>query len=502
MLKNDSVGDDESGEAHSDDRDLLSIASPLSSKGYFDSPVEDSVEDDDILLRDIQISSNAKTSREHLNSGSDDLLVTDTITNRSSNQPESDDCDVKVSSTNIRLNHKFENYSIIDDVIISPITKELIDRSRQELERRRQKRLSSSSQMSSTLLSDSGSSVLDETTEPQLTNALVTEPIEAQNPFEDPVLVATFFQQQDSFDAPTSDESMIVTQNVTATPKDSDVPITYNVFVVDLNDADKECPEARPSGNLSEGFPDPAQESESSHRQISVVSETDNSTTSLDYEAIFASKRNSSVYTKHESSYQSMVSTLSHQVPVFGDQQDPTCRGRAGWIIFMAVVMLLVILLAALVNKPTATDILTPTTSPSAEPPTELPTSPPSAQPTPKPRTQAPVPVVARPSTTPTLLSTSSLPPFLFPFLTFPPLNSPTGSNQFTSAPAILVAQGVTPSLPTATANAGTPTPIMPSMSSAASPQNFLRWTFPPAALVQPTTRRLRSGGGEQQSKQ
>lgn len=478
MLKNASVADDESGEAHNDDRDLLSIASPLSSKGYFDSPVEDSIDDDDILLRDIQISSKTKASHEHLSSARVDLLGSDTVTNRSKNQHETDNCNLNIRSSNISLTHKFENYSCTDDVIISPVTKELIDRSRRELERRRQKRQSSSSQISSTLLSDSSSSILEEITEQQFTNPSVADPVQALNPFEDPVLLAQFFQEQNSFDAATSDESMITKQNGTDTPKDSDVPIAYNAFVVELNDVDTECPETRPTGNLAEQFPGPAPEGESSHRRTSLVTETENSATSLDYETIFGSKRNSSVHTKHDSSYQSMFSTISHQIHVFGDQQDPTCRGRIVWLVFIAVVMMLVILLAALIHKPTTSDLLTPTTSPSAEPPTTVPTFPPSTKPTTKPRTQAPVPVVARPSTTPTPSASSTLPPFLFPFLTFPPLNSPAGSIQLTSAPAILAAQGVTPFLPTTTVRSGMPPPMMPS------------------TLNQPTTRRLRSGLG------
>ena len=496
MFKEDSFVVDE-GDAQDDDRDLLSIASPLSSKGYFDSPVESSVDDDDILLSDIQMSSNKKTP-EHLSNGRTDLLRSTTIPIRSSNQPENDDCNVKLGPTNVNLTHKFENFSStdhVDHVIVSQTTKELIDRSRQELERRRQKRLSSSSQMSCTTRSNS--SVLEETPEPQRTNASVAEPVPPQNPFENPVLIATFFQEQNSVDTPTSDESMIVTHDGTDALKDSDATIASNNFVIGLNDLDTESPESRPMGSLSERSSEPAPEGESSHRRASLFTETENSTTSLDYETVFGSKRTSSVYTKHDSSYQSMISTLSHQIPVFGDQQDPTCRGRGGWIIFMMVVMLLVVLLAALVNKPTTPVLLTPTASPSVEPPIELPTEPPSTQPTSKPRTQAPVPFVPRPSTTPTPSPASTFPPFAFPFLTFPPLNSPAGSNQFTSAPVILAAQGVTPSLPTTTVNPGLPTPIMPSVASTESPPTLPRWTFPPSVLVQPTARNLRSGRGE-----
>ena len=223
-----------------------------------------------------------------------------------------------------------------DDTMVSPSTKDLINRSKEEVEGRRQKQPSNSFQEDSSqqqLEASEHSSVLSEDG-PQHDDSLP--------PLEDP----PGHERQDPDSAPDGTMTMLT--------------------VPSLNDP-PEAPEANPP---EETRPDPLEDSTDFTRQLERGSSSysadferrddlrsEPSVGSLDFDSIFLQRSSTEMsHDKFTNSHQSVLSTLSHQINAFGHQEDPCCRGRRSWLIYLAIVVLLVVLLAAFMDSDESLD--------------------------------------------------------------------------------------------------------------------------------------------------
>ena len=276
-------------------------------------------------------------------------------------------------------------------------------------------------------------------------------------------------------------------------------------FVIGINDLEPEA-SASPS--------DPRQR-DPRNREKGLATQNQ-STTSLDFDAVFGHKH--SISSMQEASRPSTASSMSLSRLVFGNQHDPCCSGRRGWVVFLAVVVLIVILIAALVGKQSSSNASSvvhtriPSSSPTSEPsitpsvePSSVPTSEPSIAPSVElstaPTLEPSNPLSFSPSTLPSLIPTTApsvpvtpapvFPPFAFT-LTFPPY----GWSSLTSAPSGLEAP-LTEASPIGRAllrmasPAATPTPD--GASNEVPPHAFPVLTYPPFAEVRPLGRNLRS---------
>lgn len=611
---------------------LLTLSSPTSSEGYFDSPVGSTVGDDISKIR---------SDEKRSNSTADGIVSDESV---ESSQSENEYWHTRqLIVTRLFPGANEENHADhtapeipTAGVAISPFTRELITRSRQEMERRRQKRLLNAFQTSNTRPSISDLIILEETPSTSIQQDaadLPTQPLSPENPFDNLALVAEYFPEgvvsvdessrviNGSDDEQSNTKSTVVSDNFVVNTNgaeeshDLESAATAAVFVMELDHVEPEtalpdvgdtvvdlpasCPD-RSHGNdgqdehadaqetttkydlvdestnselaaaaieiegnedamstlpdLTEtvadrslSWEDRSQGSASDEEQMEtkdtmtnydvVVSNVDDdpsctsgpyefvgdtkddesgtstsnpsqrdmrknqdnldvnkysSTTSLDFDAVFGPTRKRSAVSRQESSPQSMPSSLSLSKLVFGDQRDPCCSGRRGWLLFLAFVVLLVIIVAALVGRqsttPTSSVVLTtipssaPSTAPSFSPSTWSPTTSPTTVPS-APTTPAPM-----------------FPPFAFT-LTFPPYGwssmTETPVNMLappTAASPVIIA--LAPMRLASQAPAATPTTI--SGGSGASSQQFPPFplsilTYPPFTEVRPSGRNLRS---------
>ena len=628
---------------------LLTLSSPTSSEGYFDSPVGSTVGDDNSKLR-----SDVKRS----NSTADSFVSDESV---ESNQPENEYWRARHlvsarlfpdSSKESHADHATADIPTKDSGI-SPFTRELIARSRQEMERRRQKRLLNSSQTSHTQQSISELSILEEiptTSRPQDATDLPAPPVSPKNPFDNLALVAEYFQprvtsidewpraingsddeQSNKNSEVTNDSNIVVISNdaeeahdlglaaasaeidaeqddivresmrpgVADTPADAqsswhdrsggnddedeyaelpEATADYE-FVDDSTNSERskadiefertdDAPMSTPPyltgtpADLSQYWQDRSQGNASDEEQVerndamtnydAVISNFDDdprftsasyefvgavkddesgpttstsdklhrdarnnqdyvvvrkhsSSTSLDIDAIFGPTKKLSAVSMQESSPNSMPSSLSLSRLGFGDQRDPCCFGRRGWLIFLAFVVLVVIAIAALVGRhpstPSSSGIFTtiPSSAPSTGPSDAPSKGKPSNRITFSPSTLSPT---TSPTAVPSAPTTAApvFPPFAFA-LTFPPY----GWSSITDTPVNVVAPPTeaspviiarAPMRLASQAPAATPTTI--SGGSGVSLQEYPPFslsilTYPPFTEVRPSGRNLRS---------
>ena len=278
---------------------------------------------------------------------------------------------------------------------------------------------------------------------------------------------------------------------------------TNNEFIIGIND----------SGNDASATPSRTSQRDARNHGKSLGAQNHPSTTSLDFDAVFK-KRNASG--TQESSRPFTNSSMSFSRLVFGDQHDPCCVGRRGWLLFLVFVVLLVILIAALVGKqsssssssvvfttrpssaPSSELSSVPTMKPSSAPSVELssvPTKEPSNAPSTEPSNQISFSpsTSLRPSWRPTAAPsapTTPAPVFpLFPFtLTFPPYNWPSVTN----APVSLAAP-IARAPPRLASQSPAATPTTGGAFEEVPPYSIPVSTFPPFAPVRPSGRNLRS---------